>query len=111
MTPSRPGTKSDMRTAFRVRTGAVTAHSVPVSPGRNERVPGFDHPGALHRVGRMAITTQTVEFPSNGGTASGYLAVPETGSGPGVVVVQEWWGLDPSIKIMVDRLAEAGFVA
>lgn len=59
----------------------------------------------------MAITTQTVEFPSNGGTAGGYLAVPEGGSGPGVVVVQEWWGLDPSLKIMVDRLAEAGFVA
>jgi carboxymethylenebutenolidase len=59
----------------------------------------------------MAITTQTVEFASNGGTAGGYLALPESGSGPGVVVVQEWWGLDPSIKIMVDRLAEAGFVA
>lgn len=59
----------------------------------------------------MAITTQTVEFASNGGTAGGYLAVPESGSGPGVVVVQEWWGLDPSIKIMTDRLAEAGFVA
>ena len=59
----------------------------------------------------MAITTQTVEFASNGGTAGGYLAVPEGGSGPGVVVVQEWWGLDPSLKIMVDRLAEAGFVA
>ena len=59
----------------------------------------------------MAITTQTVEFPSNGGTASGYLALPDSGSGPGVVVVQEWWGLDPSIKVMVDRLAEAGFVA
>ncbi len=59
----------------------------------------------------MAITTQTVEFPSNGGTAGGYLALPESGSGPGVVVVQEWWGLDPSLKIMVERLADAGFVA
>jgi carboxymethylenebutenolidase len=55
--------------------------------------------------------SETVEFPSNGATASGYLATPEGGSGPGVVVVQEWWGLDPSIKEITDRLAAAGFVA
>ncbi len=53
----------------------------------------------------------TVEFASNGNTASGYLAVPSGGSGPGVIVVQEWWGLDSGIKEMADRLAEAGFVA
>lgn len=54
---------------------------------------------------------ETVEFASNGNTASGYLALPESGSGPGVIVVQEWWGLDSGIKTMADRLAEAGFVA
>jgi carboxymethylenebutenolidase len=54
---------------------------------------------------------ETVEFASNGGTASGYLVVPEGGSGPGVVLVQEWWGLDPSIKEVADRLGAAGFVA
>lgn len=32
---------------------------------------------------------QTVEFPSNGHTAQGYLAIPDSGSGPGVVVIQE----------------------
>ena len=52
-----------------------------------------------------------VEFASNGNRASGYLAMPETGSGPGVIVVQEWWGLDSGIKEMADRLAAAGFVA
>jgi carboxymethylenebutenolidase len=52
-----------------------------------------------------------VEFASNGDTASGYLAVPDGGRGPGVVVVQEWWGLDSGIKEMADRLATAGFVA
>ena len=52
-----------------------------------------------------------VEFASNGDTAGGYLAVPEGGSGPGVIVVQEWWGLDSGIKEMADRLATAGFVA
>ncbi len=52
-----------------------------------------------------------VDFPSNGADASGYLAVPESGSGPGVIVVQEWWGLDSGIKEIADRLALAGFVA
>ena len=52
-----------------------------------------------------------IEFTSNGIDAQGYLAVPESGSGPGVIVVQEWWGLDSGIKEMADRLAAAGFVA
>ena len=52
-----------------------------------------------------------VDFASNGDTASGYLALPEPGRGPGVVVVQEWWGLDSGIKEIADRLAAAGFVA
>jgi len=43
--------------------------------------------------------------------ASGYLAMPASGSGAGVLVIQEWWGLDSGIKEMADRLAEAGFVA
>lgn len=54
---------------------------------------------------------ETVSFKSNGGTASGYLAKPKSGSGPGVLVIQEWWGLDSGIKTMTDRLSEAGFVA
>lgn len=53
---------------------------------------------------------EMVEFASNGGTASGYLAVPD-GGGPGVVVIQEWWGLVPHIKDVCDRFAAAGFTA
>jgi carboxymethylenebutenolidase len=52
-----------------------------------------------------------VEFPSNGGSARGYLCLPDSGSGPGVLVMQEWWGLDSGIKTMAERLAAAGFVA
>jgi carboxymethylenebutenolidase len=52
-----------------------------------------------------------VDFASNGDTASGYLALPDGGRGPGVIVVQEWWGLDSGTKEMADRLATAGFVA
>src|SRR4051794_23285189 len=52
-----------------------------------------------------------VEFQSNGDTATGYLAVPESGKGPAVVVLQEWWGLDEHIRSVVDRFASEGFVA
>ena len=52
-----------------------------------------------------------VEFPANGTTAGGYLAIPDGGRGPGVVVLQEWWGLVPQIKGVCDRLASEGFVA
>lgn len=55
--------------------------------------------------------SETVWFKSNGHTASGYLARPKSGSGPGVLVIQEWWGLDPSLKATTDRLGDAGFVA
>jgi len=52
-----------------------------------------------------------LRFPTNGSTGSGYLAAPLGGAGPGVVVIQEWWGLVGHIKNVVDRLAAAGFVA
>jgi carboxymethylenebutenolidase len=52
-----------------------------------------------------------VEFPSNGHTVQGYLALPDAGHGPGVVVIQEWWGLVDHIKDVADRLAGEGFVA
>jgi len=54
---------------------------------------------------------EMVEFPSNGSKGTGYLAVPESGSGPGVVVIQEWWGLNDQIKEVCDRYAGEGFVA
>lgn len=54
---------------------------------------------------------QNVTFPSNGQTAHGYLAVPEAGEGPGVVVIQEWWGLTGHIAQLTDRFAAEGFVA
>lgn len=54
---------------------------------------------------------EMVEFKANGGTAQGYLAIPASGSGPGVIVLQEWWGLVPHIKDVADRLAAEGYVA
>ncbi len=54
---------------------------------------------------------EMIEFPVNGTTARGYLARPDAGSGPGVMVIQEWWGLVPQIRGVCDRLAAEGFVA
>jgi dienelactone hydrolase len=59
----------------------------------------------------LSRTAETVEFRSSGSVASGYLVTPASGSGPGVLVIQEWWDLDAGIKEMADRLGAAGFVA
>jgi carboxymethylenebutenolidase len=52
-----------------------------------------------------------VEFPSNGRSSRGYLSTPAEGKGPGLVVIQEWWGLVPHIKDVCDRFAREGYVA
>ncbi|MFF3112944.1 dienelactone hydrolase family protein [Kitasatospora sp. NPDC057904] len=52
---------------------------------------------------------QNLTFPSNGRTAHGYLARPPQGVGPGLVLVQEWWGLTTHVASMADRFAAEGF--
>lgn len=47
-----------------------------------------------------------VEFPAGGARASGHLAAP-----PGVIVLQEWWGLVPHIEDVAGRFAREGYVA
>jgi carboxymethylenebutenolidase len=54
---------------------------------------------------------QNVSFPSQGQVAHGYLALPAGGKGPGIIVIQEWWGLTDHIRDVADRLAAEGFVA
>jgi carboxymethylenebutenolidase len=54
---------------------------------------------------------EIIEFASNGGTATGYLAAPPTGTGVPLVVIQEWWGLVPHITDVCDRFAAEGFLA
>ena len=56
------------------------------------------------------MTGAMVSFPSNGGTTQGYLATPKN-AGPGVIVIQEWWGLVPHITSVCDRFAAEGFTA
>ncbi len=54
---------------------------------------------------------ELVEFKATVRTGNGYLAIPKPGSGPGVIVIQEWWGLVDHIKDVCERFAAAGFVA
>jgi carboxymethylenebutenolidase len=51
-----------------------------------------------------------VEFPANGGTAPGYLSTPEGRTGPGVLVFQEWWGVEDHIRDVCDRAEDDGAV-
>ena len=55
--------------------------------------------------------SQMLQFPANEHATAGYLALPATGSGPGLLVIQEWWGLVEHIKHVCDRFAAEGFVA
>lgn len=52
-----------------------------------------------------------VTYPSNGTTANAYVATPASGEGPGVIVIQEWWGLNDQIRGVADMFAKEGFVA
>jgi carboxymethylenebutenolidase len=54
---------------------------------------------------------QMIQFPANGHSTAGFLAIPQSGSGPGLLVIQEWWGLVDHIKDVCDRFAAQGFVA
>ncbi len=59
---------------------------------------------------QVMASGQMIEFPSNGDTAGGYLALPSEPA-PGILVLQEWWGLNSQIKGVADRLAAEGFAA
>jgi carboxymethylenebutenolidase len=57
------------------------------------------------------MTGRMIEFPANGTTTQGYLSLPAAGKGPGILVIQEWWGLVNHIKNVCDRFAAEGFSA
>ena len=55
--------------------------------------------------------SQELTYYGDDRTARGYLATPERGEGPGVLVLHAWWGLNDTMRAVCARLAEAGFVA
>lgn len=54
---------------------------------------------------------EMISFNGGGDVYEGYLALPQTPTAPGVLVLQEWWGLVDHIKDICDRFAAEGFVA
>ncbi|HEY0267484.1 MAG TPA: dienelactone hydrolase family protein [Rhizomicrobium sp.] len=54
---------------------------------------------------------QTVSIDGRDGGFGGYLATPASGAGPGIVVIQEIFGINAVMRQMCDRLAAQGFFA
>ncbi len=57
------------------------------------------------------LTSRELTYQVDNQTARGYLAIPEHGEGPGVLVLHAWWGLNNTMRTVCTRLAESGFVA
>ena len=55
--------------------------------------------------------SQELTYYDDNQNARGYLAMPERGAGPGVLVLHAWWGLNATMRAVCTRLAEAGFIA
>jgi carboxymethylenebutenolidase len=77
------------------------------------RLPADSRTAGRHPVDKETLMGSTVMFKRpDGQQLSGYLAEPAQASGaPGVVVIQEWWGLNDQIRGVADRLAHAGYLA
>ncbi len=57
------------------------------------------------------IINRMIDYPSNGQTTPAFLARPMQDKAPGLVVIQEWWGLVPHIMDVCERFAHHGYVA
>ena len=57
------------------------------------------------------MKNEMLSFETANGPATAYVAIPDTANGKAVIVVQEYWGLNPHIKSIADRYAGEGFIA
>lgn len=62
---------------------------------------------------RAELKTRTVEYKQGDAVLEGYLAWDDAfhGKRPGVLVVHEWTGIGPYVKMRCDRLARMGYIA
>src|SRR5688572_10715199 len=75
-------------------------------------------PGALHRIAADPTTSRdepmsdTIDIPAGDGTQTfrGYLALPASGRGPGIVLCQEIFGINDYVREVADLYAEEGYV-
>lgn len=57
------------------------------------------------------MKNENLAFETLGGPSTAFVAVPDSGNGKAVIVVQEWWGLNDHIKNITERYAAEGFIA
>lgn len=57
------------------------------------------------------MSNETLSFSTANGDTTAYVAIPAESNGKAVVLIQEWWGLNPHIKDIADRYADEGFTA
>lgn len=60
--------------------------------------------------GDRIMQGELVSYQINGHSAQGYFVKPEGEARGGVVVIQEWWGLNDHIKDVAERVAELGYI-
>ncbi len=56
------------------------------------------------------VQSQWISLPTAGGAMDAYLALPPGGSGPGLLLLQEIFGVNPHIRLLAEQYALAGFV-
>jgi carboxymethylenebutenolidase len=59
----------------------------------------------------LTTTSKWIEIPTNDGTFEGYLALPHSGSGPAVIILQEIFGVNAHIRSVAEQYAADGYVA
>ncbi|MFX1735639.1 dienelactone hydrolase family protein [Paraburkholderia sp. A1RI_3L] len=59
----------------------------------------------------MSITSRWIDIPTGNESFEGYLALPKTGKGPGIVIVQEIFGVNGHIRDVAEQYAQDGYVA
>src|SRR5262249_5846595 len=101
------------RARYRVSTSAIVGRSTGETaiPTRKKRRRVLPSPKGRGLRAAILMPGRMINFDAAGAAAPGYLATPDGGTGPGVVVLHAWWGLTEPFRQVCDRLAEAGFVA
>jgi carboxymethylenebutenolidase len=59
----------------------------------------------------MSTTSRWIDIPAGNDSFSGYLALPKSGKGPGVIIVQEIFGVNSHIRAVADQYAADGYIA
>lgn len=57
------------------------------------------------------MKNETINFTTENGDTSAFVALPEESNGKAVLVIQEWWGLNDHVKDIAGRYAAEGFTA